>query len=121
MRCALCDDDDDCDSDDDDDGAGAGVGKKMTMCVILENVCCNRKGSLNWANVATELNSIAGIMTELFPTPLTPPPFCCRSLKLRQLQFTHALVLLTRPYPLSTLFFLPLTQFVSQLAETPAF
>lgn len=119
MRCALCDDDDDCDSDDDDDGAG--VGKKMTMCVILENVCCNRKGSLNWANVATELNSIAGIMTELFPTPLTPPPFYCRSLKLRQLQFTHALVSLTRPYPLSTLFFLPLTQFVNQLAETPAF
>lgn len=114
MRSALCDDDDDCDSDGDDDGAGAGVGKKM-------NVCCNRKGSLNWANVATELNSIAGIMTELFPTPLTPPPFCCRSLKLRQLQFTHALVLLTRPYPLATLFFLPLTQFVNQLAETPAF
>lgn len=62
---ALCDDDDDCDSDSNSDEAG--VREKMTMCVILENFCYNRTGSLNWANVALEFNCNAGIMTKLFP------------------------------------------------------
>lgn len=82
------------------------------MCVILENVSYNRTGSLNWANVALEFNCNAGIMTKLFPhSPGAPfaPSFCCRSLKLRQLQFTHALVILTRPYPHLPLFFLSLS------------